>query len=238
MSDDGDCCYPIRDTPPPRQEGMTRSEFRLLLLNGTADEAVEVYARQRETITRLEASLTASEAALEQIRQEYDHDHAVTIPDLVQRLKTSEAAKKWTREQAQLLLDCRNALTRDDTQEAYHHLRMCADTLTSNPYDHWIALEEIAQGPSTQRGRSRGMKFTITMKDPDGVYEGIKNAAEQSLAGNNLGESDMVELVGCRIEQIEEDLAAFLEFGEYINIEFDTDAGTATVLPANQQEAP
>jgi hypothetical protein len=56
------------------------------------------------------------------------------------------------------------------------------------------------------------MKLKITLKDPDGVYESIKNAVDST-----------------DFEFIEEQCKPWIKYGEYVTIEIDTDAGTATV---------
>lgn len=76
------------------------------------------------------------------------------------------------------------------------------------------------------------MKFTITMKDPDGVYDCIQDAAKESLKVGGLTEKEQEILLDARIETIKETTGKFFEYGEYINVEIDTEAGTATVLPA------
>lgn len=60
------------------------------------------------------------------------------------------------------------------------------------------------------------MKFTITMKDPDGVYDSMKDA------GYDL--DDLPEDVQTLIDK-------YVEFGEYMNIEFDIIEQTARVVP-------
>lgn len=70
-------------------------------------------------------------------------------------------------------------------------------------------------GSSTFAQTSERMKFRVYMKDPDGVYESIADASD-------------------RDEQTRKNLSEFIKrwcmCGEYITIEFDTDAGTATVV--------
>ena len=76
------------------------------------------------------------------------------------------------------------------------------------------------------------MKFRVTMKDPDGVYEAIRSAARDSmenLAGKvDLGEAN--DLIESRHEKISDAISAWVEYGEYLTVEFDTDAKTATVV--------
>lgn len=76
------------------------------------------------------------------------------------------------------------------------------------------------------------MKIKITLKDPDGVYESIKEAAETSVSAvDGLSKKEREELAETRAEQIKEDCGKWVEWGEYVTIEIDTEAGTATVCP-------
>lgn len=75
-------------------------------------------------------------------------------------------------------------------------------------------------------------KITIALKDPDGVHESIKQAAEDSVRGmGGLDASEASDLESTRQESYARKLGKWIEYGEYVRIEFDTDAGTATVLP-------
>jgi hypothetical protein len=77
------------------------------------------------------------------------------------------------------------------------------------------------------------MKFRITLKDPDGFYEGIDLATFESVK-SHLGEdpdSEVEEAVSkVARKKIESFIKKWVEYGEYIDIEFDTDTGTAVVV--------
>jgi hypothetical protein len=74
------------------------------------------------------------------------------------------------------------------------------------------------------------MKLKITLKDPDGVYEAIRIAAKDSLSEiEGLDESEREELLEARHQKLSEQCADWIEFGEYVTIEIDTDAKTASV---------
>jgi hypothetical protein len=77
------------------------------------------------------------------------------------------------------------------------------------------------------------MKFRITLKDPDGFYEGIDEATFASVK-SHLGEdpdSDVEEAVSNVARQkIEDFIEKWVEYGEYVTLEFDTDTGTAVVV--------
>jgi len=75
------------------------------------------------------------------------------------------------------------------------------------------------------------MKFKITMKDPDGVYESIKDAADASLANvEGLSGHERNELIENRVEQIGESIGKWFEYKEYLTVEIDTDKQTCVVV--------
>lgn len=68
------------------------------------------------------------------------------------------------------------------------------------------------------------MKFTIQFKDPDGVYDSLQRAAMASIPpGLSKKETDV-------IAEYRRAIRPWVEFGECVRIEFDTEAKTATVL--------
>lgn len=72
------------------------------------------------------------------------------------------------------------------------------------------------------------------MKDPDGAYESILDAAQCSLDDiTGLSEREVEGLVEGRRQKLSEQASRWLEYGEYITFEIDTEAGTATVIPAD-----
>lgn len=83
------------------------------------------------------------------------------------------------------------------------------------------------------------MKIRITFKDPDGVSESINDLAqehadkilESKVILNLFGRNHLVEKLE---EKITEKLEKFITYREYLTVEFDLEAGTATVIPANQ----
>lgn len=76
------------------------------------------------------------------------------------------------------------------------------------------------------------MKFRIQLKDPDGFYDGFDEAVKQSIASLDLSDDEKEAVSEKRREKLVEFANAWVEHGEYITIEFDTDAGTATVRPS------
>jgi len=77
------------------------------------------------------------------------------------------------------------------------------------------------------------MKFKITMKDPDGVYNSITDAAVASIAAiEGLSEDERETLEEGRRDEINDAASPWVKYGEYLTVEIDTDAGTATVCKA------
>lgn len=75
------------------------------------------------------------------------------------------------------------------------------------------------------------MKFTVSMKDPDTLQDAIHEAVEDDLSEKDLDEEEMEAVGEVREEKIRKLCAKWFEYGEYLRVEIDTDAGTCTVLP-------
>lgn len=73
------------------------------------------------------------------------------------------------------------------------------------------------------------MKFKVTMKDPDGVFDSVRYAAWLDVQPLGLPEDEAEILAKEREEKINKLLSKWFSFLEYITIEIDTDTGTATV---------
>lgn len=76
------------------------------------------------------------------------------------------------------------------------------------------------------------MKFTVTFKDPDVVHDAIERAIKASLEPQEgLDDEEVEAIVEQRMEEIEDSIKKWVKYSEYVTIQFDTDAGTAAVLP-------
>jgi 5'-deoxynucleotidase YfbR-like HD superfamily hydrolase len=76
------------------------------------------------------------------------------------------------------------------------------------------------------------MKITVTLKDPDGFSECVDEAVKESLDElEGLDEGEKEDLLEHRLEKTWDKLEKFVDCQEYLRVEFDTEAGTATVLP-------
>jgi hypothetical protein len=69
------------------------------------------------------------------------------------------------------------------------------------------------------------MKLRLTFKDPDGVYDSLKEEAIRL-----LDEEQSAQTVQDKINDLYDVVEDYITFGEYVTIEIDTDAGTATVV--------
>lgn len=79
------------------------------------------------------------------------------------------------------------------------------------------------------------MKVRVTIKDPDVLDDSVLEAVEESANGaSGLDADERRALVKRRATRIRDELVEkWVEYGEYYVIEFDTDEGTAVVIPRN-----
>jgi hypothetical protein len=76
------------------------------------------------------------------------------------------------------------------------------------------------------------MKFRVMMKDPDTLYDAIDEAVTREVAKLDQLDDDEKEVVKeNRAEKIRELAGRWFEYGEYLNVEIDTEAGTCVVVP-------
>lgn len=76
------------------------------------------------------------------------------------------------------------------------------------------------------------MKFTVSIKDPDVLEDALREAANIEVGKIEPPITDKEEwdiLVECRMEKAGQAISKWVKYGEYFAIEFDTEAGTATV---------
>ncbi len=75
------------------------------------------------------------------------------------------------------------------------------------------------------------MKFKVTFKDPDTLNDAISNAIRNTLEPQEGFDEEEVEMVvEDRKKDIEKSVEAWVKYGEYITIEFDTELNTAIVI--------
>jgi len=75
------------------------------------------------------------------------------------------------------------------------------------------------------------MKFTVSFKDPDVVSDACLEAAKEMLQSvQGIDEEEREELVDTRAAKLRDFTDKWVEYGEYIRVEFDTKADTAIVV--------
>ena len=74
------------------------------------------------------------------------------------------------------------------------------------------------------------MKFKVTMKDPDTLYDAIEEAVTEDI-DSSLPEDEREALAECRIEKVRDLASTWFEYGEYLTVEIDTEAKTCVVIP-------
>lgn len=76
------------------------------------------------------------------------------------------------------------------------------------------------------------MKLQVTFKDPDAFYEPIKEKVQELLKDNPLTKYiENTSAVKDEIYQsIIDKLGPWVEYGEYLTVEFDLEANTASVV--------
>lgn len=76
------------------------------------------------------------------------------------------------------------------------------------------------------------MKFKVLLKDPDALHDCIVNAVDKDITqtlGSLLDLSERNLLKESRVEKIQELCLEWFKFGEYLEVEIDTEAKTCTV---------
>lgn len=75
------------------------------------------------------------------------------------------------------------------------------------------------------------MKIRVTLKDPDGFYQCVNDAVKEELKKlDGIDDRERDVLADARVQTVWKKLERWIEYQEYVDIEFDTDAGTAIVV--------
>lgn len=74
------------------------------------------------------------------------------------------------------------------------------------------------------------MKIKVYLKDPDGFSNDVQEAVKKSLSDLGLDDDELEPLMERRLEKVWNKLEKWVDCQEYIEIEFDLDTMTATVL--------
>ena len=82
------------------------------------------------------------------------------------------------------------------------------------------------------------MKITVTMKDPDSMSDAVQDAVAVEVDAMGLPDDEAERLIELRAEKERAKMAEWFEYGDYLLVEFDTTAMTATVLKRNKNQWP
>jgi len=74
------------------------------------------------------------------------------------------------------------------------------------------------------------MKFKVTMKDADTLYDAIQDAVDEQVSAMGLDEDEADALKERRREKISDLCGEWFRYGEYLTVEIDTDAKTCVVV--------
>ena len=80
------------------------------------------------------------------------------------------------------------------------------------------------------------MKFQVTMKDPDQLYDAAAEAVDDELKATNLSEEERDAIREIRTEKVTDVADKWFRWGEYLTVEIDTEAETIRVVPAGETE--
>jgi hypothetical protein len=77
------------------------------------------------------------------------------------------------------------------------------------------------------------MKFRVTFKSPDAVYDAIHEAVQSTIPeGVKFIESDLNDELDDKRQELKDFAKKWVRYDEYVTVEFDTDAKTCTVMEA------
>ena len=76
------------------------------------------------------------------------------------------------------------------------------------------------------------MIVQVKMKDPDTMYDSVQDAVEKEVKAMGLPKDEADELIKIRTNKVRDKMGKWFEYGEYLDVEFDTEAMTAKVLDA------
>ena len=78
------------------------------------------------------------------------------------------------------------------------------------------------------------MKIKVTMKDPDTLHDAVADAVRDEVAGlAGLSKDEREAVEEKRREAAMKAASQWFRYSEYLTVEIDTEARTATVCPAS-----
>lgn len=76
------------------------------------------------------------------------------------------------------------------------------------------------------------MKIRVTLKDPDTMHDAVDEAAKRLPKPEGVSPKEWKSLCEERAGEAKDIISQrWMEYGEYLEVDFDTDALTATVVP-------
>ncbi len=76
------------------------------------------------------------------------------------------------------------------------------------------------------------MKIRVNLKDPDTMGDAVDDACAKLPKPDGLTDAEWASIYAERAQQIKDDISTrWMAYGEYLLVEFDTEAQTATVIP-------
>jgi hypothetical protein len=79
------------------------------------------------------------------------------------------------------------------------------------------------------------MKVRCYFKDPDTMPDAVSDAVHKSERPSGISVGEWQSIKASRTCEVQSDIVdKWMDYGEYIMVEFDTDAGTATVIPRSE----
>ena len=79
------------------------------------------------------------------------------------------------------------------------------------------------------------MKVKVFIKDTDVLQDAVEEAVDEELKNSGLAEDEQEAVRELRVEKALDVAGEWWEYGEYITIEFDTEARTARVVPVDEK---
>ena len=79
------------------------------------------------------------------------------------------------------------------------------------------------------------MKVKVFIKDTDVLQDAVEEAVDEELKNSGLAEDEQEAVRELRIEKALDVANTWWEYGEYITVEFDTEARTARVVPVDEK---
>ena len=79
------------------------------------------------------------------------------------------------------------------------------------------------------------MKVKVFIKDTDVLQDAVEEAVNEELKNSGLAEDEQEAVRELRVEKALDVAGEWWEYGEYITVEFDTEARTARVVPVDEE---